>query len=56
MQMKAPVENGDYRCDFCGKARNEVRVLVAGPNHFICNECVAECSAVVLELSKGTMQ
>jgi hypothetical protein len=27
-------------CSFCGKNGNEVRIF-AGPNAFICNECVA---------------
>ena len=28
-------------CSFCGKAKNEVKKLVAGPNVFICDECIA---------------
>ncbi len=28
-------------CSFCGKGRNEVDRLVAGPRVYICNECVA---------------
>ncbi len=27
-------------CSFCGKSQHEVRKLIAGPNVFICNECV----------------
>lgn len=27
-------------CSFCGKGKNEVQCLVAGPAVFICNECV----------------
>ena len=25
------------RCSFCGKQRNQVRKLIAGPNVYICN-------------------
>ena len=27
-------------CSFCGKARDEVQKLIAGPYVYICNECV----------------
>lgn len=30
-------------CSFCGKSREHVARLVAGPGVFICNECVAMC-------------
>lgn len=36
-----------YRCSFCGKAQTEVKVLVAGPGVFICDECVATCQTIV---------
>jgi ClpX C4-type zinc finger len=34
-------------CSFCGKARAEVRNLIAGPNVFICDECVELCRRIV---------
>ena len=34
-------------CSFCGKSQHEVRNLIAGPNSFICNDCVALCDAIV---------
>ena len=36
-------------CSFCGKNQNEVKKLIAGPNVFICNECVDLCSSIVVE-------
>lgn len=36
-------------CSFCGKCREEVRDIVAGPSVFICNECVEEARRVMLE-------
>jgi len=33
-----------YYCSFCGKSRHDVRVLIAGPHVFICNECVGACN------------
>ena len=39
-----------YECSFCGKAREEVEHLIAGPNGvYICNECVALCNAILAE-------
>ena len=37
------------RCSFCGKHQNEVKQLIAGPNAFICNECVELCGEVIGE-------
>ena len=38
----------DYRCLFCGKHNHEVRRMIAGPKGaFICNECVAQASAII---------
>ena len=34
-------------CSFCGKARSEVRQLIAGPNVFICDERVELCHRFV---------
>jgi ClpX C4-type zinc finger/Glyoxalase superfamily protein len=33
-----------YYCSFCGKSRHDVRVLIAGPAVFICDECVGLCN------------
>lgn len=37
------------RCSFCGKQRSEVKKLIAGPNVYICNECVDLCREIVQE-------
>ena len=37
------------RCSFCGKPRSQVRKLIAGPNAYICNECVELCREIVQE-------
>ena len=33
-------EKNNLSCSFCGKSRNEVNKLVAGPDVYICNECI----------------
>jgi len=32
--------NTKHKCNFCGKDKTEVEKLIAGPNCFICNQCV----------------
>jgi hypothetical protein len=34
-------------CSFCGKSEHDVAKLVAGPNVFICDACVAICVDVM---------
>ena len=38
-------------CSFCGKSQHEVRKLIAGPNTFICDECVDVCSTIIVDPS-----
>ena len=35
------------RCSFCGKAQEMVRRIVAGPNAYICDECIAICNNII---------
>ncbi len=35
------------RCSFCGKEQRMVDRLVAGPNVYICNECIALCNDIL---------
>ena len=37
------------RCSFCGKTQDQVKKIVAGPNVYICDECVSLCHEIVLE-------
>lgn len=36
-------------CSFCGKSQEEVRDMVAGPDVFICNECVSDAVRALAE-------
>lgn len=36
-------------CSFCGKSQHEVRKLIAGPDVFICDECVGLCDDIIRE-------
>ena len=35
------------RCSFCGKSQENVRKIVAGPNVYICDECVDLCASII---------
>ena len=35
------------RCSFCGKTQEMVHKLIAGPNVFICDECVQLCEEII---------
>jgi len=39
--------NNKARCSFCGKTQDQVRKMVAGPNAYICNECLLLCQEIV---------
>lgn len=42
-------------CSFCGKSQHEVRKLIAGPNVFICDECVELCMDIIREETKNNL-
>lgn len=42
-------DNKEYTCSFCGKQKEEVKTLIAGPNQYICNECVDLCYDIIHE-------
>jgi len=37
------------RCSFCNKTQDQVRKLIAGPNAYICDECIEICSEIIDE-------
>ena len=37
----------DLSCSFCGKGQKEVKKLIAGPQTYICNECVDLCTEII---------
>ncbi len=42
------------RCSFCGRSSHEVKSMVAGPNVYICDQCITDASGIVKsDLSPG---
>ncbi|HWO92543.1 MAG TPA: ClpX C4-type zinc finger protein, partial [Methylomirabilota bacterium] len=44
---RPPRRQRDEHCSFCGKSRDEVKKLVAGPGVFICDRCVLLCAEIM---------
>ena len=42
-------DDKQLRCSFCGKPQDQVRRLIAGPNVYICNECIELCQEIIEE-------
>lgn len=42
-------DDKQLRCSFCGKPQDQVRRLIAGPNVYICNECIELCTEIIEE-------
>ena len=40
-------EKKQLKCSFCGKPQGQVRRLIAGPNVYICDECVQLCREII---------
>jgi len=45
--MSNTTEEKNYSCSFCGKKRNQVDKLIAGPSAYICNECIQLSSNIL---------
>jgi ATP-dependent Clp protease ATP-binding subunit ClpX len=37
------------KCSFCGKSQDQVKRLIAGPNVYICDECIELCQEIIHE-------
>jgi len=37
------------QCSFCGKKRNEVQILISGNDGFICENCIEQAHAIIME-------
>ena len=49
-------EKRQLKCSFCGKTQDQVRRLIAGPNVYICDECVELCDEIIQEEIEETME
>ncbi|OHD64806.1 MAG: ATP-dependent protease ATP-binding subunit ClpX [Spirochaetes bacterium RBG_13_51_14] len=49
MSSKKKDETAKLNCSFCGKSQDIVKKLVAGPDVYICDECIELCNEIVAE-------
>ncbi len=42
-------DDKQLKCSFCGKSQDQVRRLIAGPNVYICDECIELCQEIIEE-------
>ena len=47
---KTPLTS-ELSCSFCGKTQEEVQRLIAGPEVYICDECVSLCNEIIAQES-----
>lgn len=50
--MPSKSDKQSSHCSFCGKDQFEVKKLIAGPDVFICDECVEICLDIIKEENK----
>ncbi len=41
------VDSSIHKCSFCAKTQDEVKKLIAGPNSYICDECIKLCNDIL---------
>src|SRR5580658_1636056 len=49
--------NDEVKCSFCGKSRQKVAKVIAGPGVYICDECIDLCNDIIendLSVQVGT--
>ena len=42
-------DDSRLKCSFCGKSQDQVKKLIAGPEVYICDECVELCNEILDE-------
>jgi ATP-dependent Clp protease ATP-binding subunit ClpX len=56
MSSKKKEETARLNCSFCGKSQDIVKKLVAGPDVYICDECIELCNEIVAEDRSKTFE
>jgi len=51
-----PKSDDKLKCSFCGKTQDQVKKLIAGPEVYICDECVELCNEILDEEFLGTKE
>ena len=46
---KYDVNDKQIRCSFCGRTKDQVTMMIQGPDAYICDECVESCRNIILD-------
>ena len=46
-------DDAKLKCSFCGKTQQQVRKLIAGPNVYICDQCIEFCNTLLFDDESG---
>lgn len=49
VKTKSGGADAPLACSFCGKDKDAVEKLIAGPGVYICNQCIDLCNEIILE-------
>ncbi len=49
VKTKVGADQPSLACSFCGKDKDAIEKLIAGPGVYICNECVDLCNEIITE-------
>ena len=49
LKISSYIPASGIHCSFCGKDKEEVAQIIAGPGNFICDECVDLCHKIIEE-------
>lgn len=56
MTTKKKEQNASLMCSFCGKSQDTVKKLVAGPDVYICDECIELCNEILAEEADSSIE
>ena len=56
MAPKKKDQDTALSCSFCGKSQEVVKKLVAGPDVYICDECIELCNEIIAEEANNALE
>ena len=53
---KEDTKDKNLNCNFCGKSRDQVEKLIAGPSVYICDECITLSYDIVKDVLQSMLK
>lgn len=51
VDLAALAKSETLACSFCGRTQKQVKVMIVGPDVYICDECVVSSAEMIVELA-----